>query len=72
MVAKYTGATLDWAKSAPGAGTGAPEQDTKLSVAPDGEILVTGWFTGSAAFGEVTLDSQGAEDIFFARLLSAH
>jgi hypothetical protein len=71
MVAKYTGATLDWAKSAPGAGTGAPEQDTKLSVAPDGEILVTGWFTGSATFGEVTLESQGAEDIFFARLLSA-
>ena len=70
MVAKYTGATADWARSAPGAGTDAFEQGTKLSVAPGGQVLVTGWFTGSATFGGVTLESQGAEDMFFARLLT--
>jgi hypothetical protein len=69
IVAKYTGTTTDWARSAPGAGTDAFEQGTKLSVAPAGQALVTGWFTGSATFGGVTLQSQGAEDIFFARLL---
>jgi hypothetical protein len=70
IVAKYTGATSDWTKRAPGAGTGGLEQDTKLFLAPDGEILVTGWYTGSATFGRVTLESQGAEDMFFARLLT--
>ncbi len=68
LVAKYTGTTADWARTAPGAGTDAFEQNTKLSVAPGGIILVTGWFTDSATFGGVTLNSQGAEDMFFARL----
>jgi hypothetical protein len=70
LVAKYTGTVSDWAKTAPGAGTGVFEQDTKLFVAPGGQVLVTGWFTGSATFGGVTLESQGAEDVFFARLLT--
>lgn len=70
MVAKYTGTTADWARSAPGAGTDAFEQGTKLSVTPGGQVLVTGWFTGSATFGGVTLESHGAEDMFFARLLT--
>jgi hypothetical protein len=69
MVTKFTGSTADWTKTAPGAGTNAFEQDSKLSLAPGGEILVTGWFTGTATFGGVTLESQGAEDMFFARLL---
>jgi len=70
LVAKYRGATADWVRTAPGAGTDAFEQDAKVSVAPGGQVLVTGWFIGSATFGGVTLQSQGAEDMFFARLLT--
>jgi hypothetical protein len=70
IVAKFTGATVDWTRSAPGAGTGSQEQDSRLSLGLDEEILVTGWFTGTATFGPSTLVSHGAEDMFFARLLT--
>jgi hypothetical protein len=70
IIAKFTGATVDWTRSAPGAGTGSQEQDSRLSLGLDGEILVTGWFTGTATFGPSTLVSHGAEDMFFARLLT--
>src|SRR5258708_14186860 len=70
MVAKYTGTIADWARSPPGPGTDAFEPVLKRSVSPGGQVLVTGWFTGTAIFGGVTLESQGAEDMFFARLLT--
>ena len=69
-VAKCTGKAVDWIREAPGAGTNVFEQDAKLSLAPGGVVLLTGAYAGTATFGTVTLESQGAEDMFFARLFS--
>ena len=57
--------TYVWASRAGGTGT-----DIGLSVSalPDGSAIVTGYFTGTVAFGSTTLMSSGSEDVFTAKV----
>jgi len=57
-----------WAVSAGGAGDDVP---VALAVDPAGNVTVTGYFAGHAAFGGVQLAAKGASDIFVARLDTA-
>ena len=54
-----------WAKRAGGTG-----EDVGFGVAVDGDgnTYVIGYYQGSATFGNITLTSQGAEDVFVAKL----
>jgi hypothetical protein len=66
-VAKYTtNGTLIWIRQISGDGSGG---DVGYGVATDsnGNILVTGNFSGTAAFGGTNLVSVGAHDIFLAK-----
>lgn len=54
-----------WATQAGGAGH---SDGQGISSLPDGSSIVTGFFDGSAAFGETTLSSSGGFDIFTAAL----
>jgi hypothetical protein len=74
FVAKYDSAgLLQWARRAGGSGS-----DQGLSIAVDGfgNSYLTGWFNGSAQFGQgqtsqTTLTSVGSDDIFVAQYDSA-
>ena len=67
FVLKYGTAGLVWAKKANGAGTDQFESgNPRLSVIPGGGVLVTGAYLDTAVFGDITLQSAGAEDIFLA------
>jgi hypothetical protein len=59
---------VQWTVSAGGAG-----DDVPLALAADkaGNVTVTGFFTGEAAFGGVRLTAKGTSDIFVARLDTA-
>lgn len=54
-----------WAKRAGGAGT---DQGTGISLDETGNIIVTGYFTGTASFGTTNLNSSGYSDIFVCKL----
>lgn len=66
LLAKFSGAngSLIWSLALGGAG-----QDTGCAVAVDGsgDVIVTGFFMGTAAFGGAPLISAGASDIFLAK-----
>src|SRR5262249_44522195 len=66
LVAKYDGATgaLIWSTRA-----GSTGQDKGYAVVIDsnGDVLVSGYFTGNASFGSSTLTSGGASDVFLAK-----
>jgi hypothetical protein len=66
FLARYSGTTgnCQWAKFVGGTG-----QDAGLgvAVASNGDVVVTGYFQGSANFGGVQLTSVGLSDIFLAR-----
>lgn len=65
FVAKYDPAgKLLWAKSAGGSG-----RDWGYGVATDGSgnVVVTGYFTGSVTFGGTTLTSEGGDDVFVVK-----
>jgi Glucodextranase, domain B/Beta-propeller repeat len=70
FVAQYdSSGTLQWAKRAGGSGT-----DRGVSIAVDGSgyASVTGWFNGSATFGQgqasqATLTAAGSDEIFIAQ-----
>jgi len=55
---------------------GGPETDrgNAITTLPDGSVVVTGSFNGSATFGEgedqVVLNSEGESDVFIARYIS--
>ena len=67
FVLKYGIDGLVWAKKANGAGTEQFESgNPRLSVIPGGGVLVTGAYLDTAVFGDITLQSAGAEDIFLA------
>jgi hypothetical protein len=68
FVAKVTDGALDWMKRDGGPVTGGLETLPRISLIPDGEAVVTGEFLNTANFGAFTLNSQGAEDGFLAKL----
>lgn len=59
------GGKVRWA-----AALGGASRDVANAVSLDGtgNLLVTGYFSGSARFGSVTLSSRGGKDVFVARL----
>ena len=66
FVAKLdTNGNWQWAKSA-----GGTNWDGGMGVAVDvnGNVIITGYFQGSASFGGTTLVSQGGSDVFVAKL----
>lgn len=73
FIAKYKfSGLLEWAKSA---GGGFSDDCVSISNFDDGSFAATGFFQGTAIFGnneinKTTLYSQGAEDIFIARYKS--
>ena len=70
FVARYNAnGTLAWAKRAGGANRAL---GTGIAAFPDGSLIVTGYFEGSATFGPgesgvTTLTSAGLNDVFVAR-----
>lgn len=63
FAAKFSGAdgAHVWSKGLPG-----PAQAGALD--PQGNVLVTGYFQGTAAFGSTSLQSIGSNDVFVAKL----
>ncbi|MGI9187985.1 MAG: fibronectin type III domain-containing protein [Gaiellales bacterium] len=57
-----------WATSA---GTTSPAYGRSVAALTDGSSIVTGYFSGSVAFGTTTLTSVGAYDVFVAQLSSS-
>jgi len=53
-----------WAQKAGGSGD---DRATALAVSADGDVYVTGWFSGTATFGLQQLVSAGGRDIFVAK-----
>ncbi|MFH1132123.1 MAG: SBBP repeat-containing protein, partial [Pseudomonadota bacterium] len=53
--------------------TGGPVDDRGYGIAVDanGNAYVTGWFEGQVAFGNTTLSSAGAFDVFVAKVSAA-
>ncbi len=65
FVAKYDSAgNLAWAKSAGGTGNDVPGG---IAVDGSGNSYVTGFFSGTATFGSITLTSAGTGDVFVAK-----
>jgi hypothetical protein len=68
FVAKYSaGATLLWAQAAGGSGN---DVGLGVAVGSSGQLAVTGYFVGDAAFGGKTLSSAGGNDVFIVRMSS--
>jgi hypothetical protein len=66
FVAKLdTDGNWSWAKQA-----GSPNSDSSVDIAVDGagDAYITGYFTGSAAFGDSTLTGSYDDDVFVAKL----
>lgn len=78
FVAKYNRAgSLEWAKVAPGAGFPDSYQETGPRVeveerahgnGPGKTLIVAGPYQGSATFGNLVLNSLGADDVFVMKL----
>jgi surface protein len=68
------GFTWDWSASAGGIGSSAAATSIEL-ISPNGGTaegaIVTGYFTGSATFGQTTLTSAGGRDLFAARIATS-
>jgi hypothetical protein len=69
FVAKIS-ATGEWIWAAGAGGTGVVEAEG-LTVLSDGKILITGFFSETASFGETSVSSAGGDDVFVARLSAA-
>jgi hypothetical protein len=54
-----------WATAAGGTGN---DRGHGVSVLADGSAIVTGWFAGTATFGDTTLTSPGGNDVFVAKI----
>jgi len=66
FVAKLsTSGAWQWAKSAGGTSGG---YGTDVAVDANGNAYITGYFMGTATFGNTTLTSQGNRDVFVAKL----
>lgn len=69
FVLKYTAGSLAWAAVADGAGAQTYEQGLRLSTRPgSNKVFVTGEYSGTATFGDITLHSAGAENVFAMEL----
>ncbi len=62
------GGNLNWVKQAGGTGN---EVCAGIASSPNGDSYVTGWFTGTAKFGDSTIVSLGNYDMFVARYNAA-
>jgi len=62
---------VTWVKKADGPGTNAFDDSPRIAVESEDTVLVTGAFQNTAAFGGLTLNSAGAEDVFLAELEGA-
>jgi hypothetical protein len=69
FVARYDAVgNLAWAHSAGGADS---ESGSGVAIDKSGNVVVTGYFGGTATFGGTTLTSAGAYDVFVARYNAA-
>ncbi len=59
-----TGQSFDWATMAGGGGS---DQAYAIATDNEGNSYVTGWFSGSAHFGDIVLNSEGGKDVFLAK-----
>ncbi len=57
-----------WMQSA---GSSTVDEAYDVSVDPSGNAYATGYFTGSASFGNITLTSSGSSDIFITKINSS-
>ncbi len=55
---------FDWATPSGGGGS---DRAYAIATDNDGNSYVTGWFEGSAHFGDITLNSEGGRDVFLAK-----
>lgn len=56
--------SFDWATATGGGGS---DQAYAIATDNNGHSYVTGWFTGSAHFGDIVLNSEGGKDVFLAK-----
>ncbi len=69
FVLKYTAGSLAWAVEADGAGTQSYEQAVRLATRSGStKVFVTGAYAGTATFGNITLHTGGADDVFAMEL----
>ncbi len=61
--------TVLWAEGLGGTGV---DEAYGIAISDDGNVCVTGSFSGSASFGSVPLNSAGLMDIFVAKLASSN
>ncbi|RYU93847.1 SBBP repeat-containing protein [Emticicia agri] len=66
FVAKYNiDGVLEWVQKA---GTSAAEMSTGMTIDTHNNIYITGYFSGTATFGNTTISSAGSLDAFIARI----
>jgi hypothetical protein len=70
LVLKYTAGSLAWATQADGAGTQGWEWNPLLAVTPNGGVVVSGAYQGTALFDSIWLKGVGGYDIFAMELPS--
>ena len=58
------GQSFDWATATGGGGS---DQAYAIATDASGNSYVTGWFSGSANFGDIVLNSEGGKDIYLAK-----
>ncbi|HEY0029400.1 MAG TPA: SBBP repeat-containing protein, partial [Bacteroidia bacterium] len=69
FIAKYTtGGSFQWVKRAGGSGD---DEGYAISNDPSGNLYMTGYFSGTAKFGGVSVTSKGGTDVFIAKYNSS-